>query len=144
MEDVLSPIRSSWSSSGVTIVSDGWTNTRHRPLINIIATSPKGAMFLKVEDCSGEVNDAQFIADVIIKSIEQVGPNKVVQVIMDNASVCKVASLIIEGRYDHIFWTPYIVHNLNMILEEIDNKVPWIKELTGEAREIVKFITNQH
>ena len=51
MDDILLPIRSSWSSSGVTIVSDGWTNTSRRPLINIIATSPKGAMFLKAEDC---------------------------------------------------------------------------------------------
>ena len=109
-------------------------------------TSPKGAMFLKAEDCSGEVKDAQFIVDVIIKSIEQeqVGPNKVVQVITNNAPVCKAAGLIIEGRYDHIFWKPCIVQNLNLILEEIDNKVPWIKELTGEAREIVKFITNHH
>ena len=113
-------------------------------MINIIATSPKGTMFLKAKDSSGDVKDAQFIVDVIIKSIEQVGPNKVVQVITDNAPVCKAAGLIIEGRYDHIFWTPCIVHNLYLILEEIDNKVPWIKELTGEAREIVKFITNHH
>ena len=117
MEDILSPICSSWSSSRVTIVSDGWTDTRLRPLINIIATSPKGAMFLKAEDCSGEVKDAQFIVDVIIKSIEQVGPNRVVQVIMDNAPICKATGLIIEGRYDHIFQTPNIVHNLNLILE---------------------------
>jgi hypothetical protein len=113
-------------------------------LINIIATSPKGAMFIKAEDCSGEVKDAQFIADVIIKAIEQIGANRVVQVITDNAPVCKAAGLIIEGRYDNIFWTPCIVHNLNLILEEIDNKVSWIKEVTGDAREIIKFITNHH
>ena len=60
MEDVLvvTSIRASWGSSGVTIVSDGWTETRRRPLINIIATSPKGAMFLKDEDYSGEVKDS--------------------------------------------------------------------------------------
>ena len=67
-----------------------------------------------------------------------------VQVITDNAPVCKAAGLIVESRHDHIFWTPCIAHNLNLILEEIDNKVPWIKELTGEAREIIKFITNHH
>ena len=144
VEDFLAPIRASWGSFGVTIVSNGWTDTRRRPLINSIATSPKGAMFLKAEDCSGEVKDAQFIADILIKSIEQIGPNKVVQVITNNAPVRKVASLIVESRYDHIFWIPCIVHNLNLILEEIDNKVPWIKELTGKAREIVKFITNHH
>ena len=67
-----------------------------------------------------------------------------VKVITDNAPICKATGLIIEGRYDHIFWTPCIVHNLNLILEEFDNKVPWIKELIGEARGIVKFITNHH
>ena len=101
-------------------------------------------MFLKAEDCSGEVKDAPFIVHVIMKAIEQIGPSKVVQVITDNALVCKVADLIIESRYDHIFWTPCIVHNLNLILEYIDSKVPWIKELIGEAREIIKFITNHH
>ena len=67
-----------------------------------------------------------------------------VQVVTDNAPVCKAAGLIVESRYDHIFWTPCIVHNLNLILEEIDGKFPWIKELTGEGREIIKFITNHH
>jgi hypothetical protein len=64
-EDILAPISTSWSSFGVTNVSDGWTNTRRRPLINIIATSPKGAMFLKAKDYSREVKHAQFIVDIV-------------------------------------------------------------------------------
>ena len=84
---------------------------RRRPLINIIANSPKGAMFIRAEDCSGEMKDAQFIADILIKSVEQIGPSKVVQVITDNAPVCKAAGLIVESRYDHIFWTPCIVQS---------------------------------
>jgi len=40
--------------------------------------------------------------------------------------------------------SPYIVHNLNLILDEIDTKAPLIKELTVQAREIIKFITNHH
>ena len=103
MEDILTPIRASWSSSGVTIVSDGWTDTRRRRLINIIANSPKGAIFIRAEDCSRETKDAQFIANILIKYIEQIGPSKVVQVITDNAPVCKATGLIVESRYDHIF-----------------------------------------
>ena len=87
VEDVLAPIRSSWHSFGVNIVSDGWTDTRHRPLINIIATSPKGAMFIKAEDCLGELKDAQFIANVLATTIDQIGPNKVVQVITECTSL---------------------------------------------------------
>ena len=60
-------------------------------------------MFLKAEDCSGEVKVAQFIANVLIKAIEQIGPQKVVQVIIDNAPVCKATGLIVESKFDHIF-----------------------------------------
>jgi hypothetical protein len=115
VEDILAPIRASWSSSKVTIVMDGCTDTRHRPLINIIATSPKGAMFLKDEDCSREVKHDQFIVDILIKAMEQIRPTKVVQDITDNALVSKATGLVVESRYDHIFWTPCIVHNLNLI-----------------------------
>jgi hypothetical protein len=141
IHDILKLVRSSWTNSGVSIISDGWTDTKRRPLINVIASSPKGAMFLRAEDCSGEVKDNKFIADILISSIEEVGPTNVVQVITDNASVCKAVGLIVESRYNHIFWTPCIVHNL---LEEIEAKTEWIKELTGQATEIIKFITNHH
>ena len=59
MEGILAPVCASWSSSWVSIVSDGWTDIRRRPLINIIAISPKGIMFLKAQDCSGEVKDVE-------------------------------------------------------------------------------------
>ena len=52
--------------------------------------------------------------------------------------------MIIESRYNHIFWTPCIVHNINMILEEIEQKTAWIKEVTGQVKEIIKSITNHH
>jgi hypothetical protein len=50
LEDVLRLIRSSWSCTRVSIILDGWANTRCRPLMNVIASSPKGAMFLRAED----------------------------------------------------------------------------------------------
>jgi hypothetical protein len=105
-------------------------------------------VFLREEDCSGEVKNSKFIVDILISAIEQVGPTNVVQVITNNAPVCKVvckaAGLFVESRYHHIFWTPCIVQNLNFILEEIEEKIEWIKEVTGQAREIIKFITNNH
>jgi len=106
-------------------------------LINVIASSLKGAMLLKAKDSPSEVKDSKFIV-----AIEQVGPTNVVHVIIDNALVYKAAGLIVESRYNHIFFTPCIVHNLNMILEEIEGKTVWINEVTGQAREIIKFINN--
>ena len=95
LEGALNPIRNSQRILGVSIISDGWKDQRNMPLINVIAQSPKGAMFLKVVDCEGEQKDAQFIADILIEAIEFVGPENVVQVIIDNAKVCKVACLIV-------------------------------------------------
>lgn len=144
IEDVLKLVRNSWSSSGVSIISDGWVDIRHGPLVNLIASSPIGAMFLRAKDCLGEIKDNNFIAKVLISTIEQVGLSNVVQVITNNAPVCKSIGLIVESKYNHIFWTSCIIHNLNIILEENEQKTEWIKEVTGKAREIIKFITNHH
>lgn len=61
---------------------------------------------------------------------------------MDKIVVCKATGLILESQYDYIFWTHRVIHNLNMVQEEIDNKVSWIKEFIGKVRDIVKFIAN--
>ena len=51
--------------------------------------------------------------------IEEVGRHNVVQIITDNAANCKGAGLIIESEYDNIFWTPCVVHTLNLALKSI-------------------------
>eukprot|EP01018_Ginkgo_biloba_P040654 Gb_34589 [translate_table: standard] len=113
------------------------------PLINVIVVCSKGLMFLNAVDCNGELKDATFIANILIDAIESVGPSNVVQVITDNARVCKAAGLLVEVRYENIFLTPCVVHSLNFILKKIE-KIEWIKKITDEAKEIEMFITNHH
>ncbi|KAH9314484.1 hypothetical protein KI387_023111 [Taxus chinensis] len=144
VETSLQPIRDSWTKTGVSIVSDGWKDARNRPLINVIAVCPKGAMFLKAVDCEGQVKDAQFIANILFESIEAVGPENVVQVITDNAKNCKAAGMLVEARYGHIFWTPCAVHSLNLMLKKMANKIEWIQQVYEEAEEIQMFVTNHH
>eukprot|EP00253_Pinus_taeda_P021704 PITA_21704 len=137
----LQAIRDTWAETGVSIISDGWRDQRNRPLINVVAVCPQGAMFLKAVDCSGIEKDASFISTILIEAIESVGPHNVVQVITDNAQVCKAGGLIVEGRYDHIFWTPCAVHSLNLMLAKI-GEIEWINEIYVASKEIQKFITN--
>ena len=143
MKQTIEPIKTSWQTTSVSIVSNGWTNARNRPLISVIIVCPKGSMFLNAVDCKGELKDATFIANILIDAIESVGPSNVVQVITDNAMVCKATGLLVEARYEHIFWTPCVVHSLNLILKKISN-IEWIKKITNEAKEIEMFITNHH
>lgn len=93
-------------------------------------------MITKDEECLGEAKCSNFIANILIETIEQVGPANVVRIVIDNAPVWKSAGLIVQSRYDHIFWIPCSVHNLNLILEDFEAIVPWITELIGQTKDI--------
>ena len=119
VERLLKPIKDFWLENGVNIVSDGWSDPQRRPLINIMAVSDGGPMFIKAIDGSGEFKDKHYIARVLKYAIKEIGHEKVVQVITDNANVMKSAGALIEGEYPKIFWTPYVVHTLSLVLKNI-------------------------
>ncbi|KHN03669.1 hypothetical protein glysoja_035412, partial [Glycine soja] len=119
IERLLQPIKSLWSLKGVTLVADGWTDAQRRPLINFMAISEEGPMFLKAIDGSKEYKDKHYMFDLLKDVIKEVGPQNVVQVITDNAPVCKAAGLLIEAEFPHIFWTPCVVHALNLGVKNI-------------------------
>ncbi|XP_057990609.1 uncharacterized protein LOC110669437 [Hevea brasiliensis] len=71
VERLLEPIKSTWLEKGVSIVSDGWSDPQRRPLINFMVVSESGPMFIKSVDCSGEVKDKQFIANLLKEVIDE-------------------------------------------------------------------------
>ena len=96
---------------------DGWSDAQRRPILNILLVTPAGATFLNSIDSSGQVKNAQFIADVITAAIDKVGPQQVVQVITDSAANCKAAWEIIKEKYPHIVCSPCAAHCLDPLLE---------------------------
>ena len=101
IERLLQPIKSLWSLKGVTLVADGWTDAQRRPLINFMAISEEGPMFLKAIDGAQEYKDKHYTRDLLKDVIKEVGPQNVVQVITDNAPVFKAAGLLIEAEFPH-------------------------------------------
>lgn len=100
-------LRVSWCiQKGVNIVSDGWSDSEKRPLINFIAICENGPMFIKVVNCSEEIKDKYFIANLLKEVIDEVGHEKVGQVITDNAKNCNGVGEIFEGVFPHFHWTP--------------------------------------
>ena len=53
----MKPIKDSWLANGISIVFNGWSDPQRRPLINIMAVSDGGPVFIKVIDGSGEFKD---------------------------------------------------------------------------------------
>ena len=87
----------------MSICNDGWSDAQRKPLINIMAVSESVPMFLKAINCEGEIKDKHFIVDLLINTIQDIGPQKVVQVITDNAAACKAVGHIVEAKFRHIF-----------------------------------------
>ncbi|XLU42853.1 hypothetical protein S245_037667, partial [Arachis hypogaea] len=62
---ILEPIKNSWSGKGVSIVSDGWSDPHRRPLLDFMAVTESGPVFLKAVDYSDEIKDKDYVAKQI-------------------------------------------------------------------------------
>ncbi|CAD6236567.1 unnamed protein product [Miscanthus lutarioriparius] len=81
------------------------TQWRGRHLINFLVNSPEGTYFLESIDASSEVHDAYMLAGLLEKKVEEIGKDKVVQVVTDNGANFKDAGKILMDRIPTIFWT---------------------------------------
>lgn len=113
------PIRDTWRQKGVSLVFDGWSDRQQRPHINIMAAYAGAAIFVKAVDSTGKIKDTDDVTSLFSQAIEEIGVANVVQVLTDSASNCKSAGLRIEKKYPKIFWTPSLVHCLNLALKSI-------------------------
>ena len=104
---------------GVSIVSDGWTNVKGKPLIDILGVSATGAIFLSAHDYSDRYKTGLNIAQPLLETIQTIRPYNVIQVITDNAANCKASRAIIEDKYPDIFWSRCLVHTLNLLMHDI-------------------------
>jgi hypothetical protein len=129
----------SWKMYGCTLMSDGWTDKRGRHLINFLVNSPAGTYFLESVDASSEVHDAFMLADLLEAKIEEIGKDKVVQVITDNGANYKAAGRILMERIPTLYWSPCAAHCLDLMLEEIGNLKEFKKPI-ARAKRVTTFI----
>eukprot|EP00253_Pinus_taeda_P006026 PITA_06026 len=144
----LNRMTSSWIYHGVSIVSNGWTNVKGKPLINVLAVSVSGAIFLSAYDYPDKFKTGINIAEPLLETIECIGPYNAIQVITDNAPNCKVAGAIIKDKYPNIFWSGCLVHTMNLLMHDIvknrNNQYKWLGDLYKRGKQMIKFITNHN
>ena len=128
-----------WKEYGCTIMSDGWTDTSHRHLINFLANSPAGTFFLGSVDASSEIANASMLADLLEKQIDKVGKEYVVQIVTDNGSNYKAAGRILMERIPTLFWTPCAAHCLDLMMEDI-GKIPEFSSCINSAKKVCRFL----
>ena len=108
---------------------------------------------MKAIDASGNIKSMDYIAGIFLECIEEIGAANVVQIVTDNAANYKATGQIIETKYPHIFWMPYVVHSLNLVLKSMCeasqnsdyfSECEWISKLVNEVHEVRNFITNHN
>ncbi|KAM0830201.1 hypothetical protein ACQ4PT_066366 [Festuca glaucescens] len=120
VERMLQPIKSTWSSKGVSIVSDGWSDPQRRHLLNFMAITEDGPMFLRAVNTVGDTKSKEYIFEKLAETIDFIGAENVVQVVTDNASNCRARNEE-DPEYEHC---------------------NWISEVSSDAQQIRNFIMN--
>jgi hypothetical protein len=103
---------------GAALAGDGWSSVNNHPLLNMMCVSPAGKEFLGAIDTSSHMKDAVYIADVIKRYLIEVGPENVVQVCTDNASVMRKAVSIVQQQWPHLYFQGCMAHTLNLLLQD--------------------------
>ena len=124
-------------------MSDGWDDRQHRPLINVLAVSPQGGMFIRSVNTTGQVKNATSLADIMDDAIKEIGPEVVVQLITDNAAVCAAAGRIVGSRYPNIIVSGCAAHAIDLMLDDI-GKIEAVSDLVKRAKQVCKTVCNHH
>jgi Protein of unknown function (DUF 659) len=96
---------------------------------------------MKFVDAAEKYKNTNYISSLMLKVIEEVGVSCVVQIIFDNGSNFKAAGRIIMEKYNHIFWTSYATHCIDLMLEDI-GKDNLIRDIVQKVHTITILIYN--
>jgi hypothetical protein len=128
-------------AESVAVISDGWTNVNNSPVINFIIATPD-PVFLRSVTTDENRHTGDYIAELLIQVIEEVGSQKVMAVITDNASNMKAAWKIITAKYGHIYCYGCIAHGLHLLATDLC-RMESVDKLLTRAKDIVKFVKNK-
>ncbi|KAK2660611.1 hypothetical protein Ddye_007144 [Dipteronia dyeriana] len=95
---IIDDLKKTWEDTGVSMLSNGWSDTRNRGPIDILVNNPHGTIFLKSIDASDRVKDMEYLFTLLDEVVEEIGERLVVQVVTDNASAYKAAGKMLMRR----------------------------------------------
>jgi hypothetical protein len=75
--------------------------------------------------------------DAIVERIEE---ENVVQVVTDNAANYKAEEQLLMEKRKSLFWTPYVAHYIDLILEDFENKLEVHQVTIAKGRRITSYI----
>ncbi|KAF2318549.1 hypothetical protein GH714_008841 [Hevea brasiliensis] len=99
---------------------------------------PKGTLYLKSVDISGHEDDANYLFELLVSIVLEVGVENVIQVITDNAASYVYAGRLLMAKYSSLFWSPCASYCIDKMLEDI-SKLEWVGTVLEEANTITRI-----
>ncbi|XP_022894133.1 uncharacterized protein LOC111408626 [Olea europaea var. sylvestris] len=141
VQNYVESYRSTWKTTGCTIMADGWTDQCRRTLINFLVYCPKGTIFLKSVDASNESKSANMLYKLFRDVVLFVGSEYVVHMVTDNAANYVAASRLLEQEFQTLFWSPCVAHCINLMFHDI-GKLDEVSNIVSQASKITTYIYN--
>jgi hypothetical protein len=85
----------------------------------IILTPERKEYFYALKDFSSYSHTADFLFKQIEEIIKEIGAEKILAVVSDNAANCTAARRLISEKYNHVFNVRCIAHCLNLMSHDI-------------------------
>lgn len=127
------------SSSGCTVVSDGWDDIEKNHLINLLYCTAGASFFDGTTQLTSEVcEDADSVSNFLIESIDRLGDGAaVVQVCTDTCAVMKAAWKSVEKQRPWVSCTCCAPHVLSLLLKDI-GKIAQVADVIAKMQKILK------
>ncbi|KAL0012988.1 hypothetical protein SO802_000057 [Lithocarpus litseifolius] len=122
-------------------MADGWTDTRHRSLINFLVYCPREMVFVKSVDASEIMKSSKNLFKLFDEVVTWVGSKNIVHMVTDNASNYVSAGKLLCEKYKTISWSPCAAHCLNLVLKDMGD-MPHVDRLKERASKVTIFIYN--
>ncbi|CAN1290525.1 hypothetical protein LINPERPRIM_LOCUS20739, partial [Linum perenne] len=113
---------------------------KRRSICNFLVNSPKGTVFIESLDTSNYSKNTEKVFEMLDGVVEKVREENVLQIITDNASAYKAAGAKLMEKRKHLFWTPCAAHCLDLMLEDLEKKLPVHKTTIAKGRKITNYI----
>ncbi|CAE5959157.1 unnamed protein product [Arabidopsis arenosa] len=138
IKEKLKSLELEWEQNGCSVLIDRWSDTK-KNIMNLCVNSRGGTCFVSSKEVSKEPQTGKFIFEYVDKCIEDVGAEKVVQVITDSAENNLAAAKMLKEKRPGVFWSSCAAHTVNLMLEDIV-KLPKISKYIDKAKAVITFI----
>ncbi|CAN7105975.1 unnamed protein product [Brassica rapa subsp. narinosa] len=142
-KEMLKSLEEEWEKEGCSVMTDAWSDMKRRSIMNLCVNSRGGTCFLSSKDTSKDSHTGDYIFQYIDQWIEDIGSEKIVQVVTDNATNNVAAAKMLKEKRPRIFWTGCAAHTLDLMLEGI-SKLQYFSKIIDQAKAVTIFAYAHH